>query len=77
MDIEGQIPPPLPLQKVPPFAGFGKEGIGEIFITICLFNYGLLIENRKSNATGVPAIPKHVCGDFVVFPKPPPLEKGD
>jgi hypothetical protein len=27
---------------VPPFAGFGKEGRGEIFKIICLVNYGLL-----------------------------------
>jgi hypothetical protein len=42
------------LQKVPPFAGFGKEGLpacakplregrGEIFGRICLINYELLI----------------------------------
>jgi len=54
VDNEKQIPPPLPLpsgpeallgrrQKgVPPFAGFGKEGRGEIFKIICLVNYGLL-----------------------------------
>jgi len=41
MNGEGQIPPTLPLQKggIPLF---GKEGLGEIFATICLFNYGLL-----------------------------------
>jgi hypothetical protein len=41
MDVEDQIPPTLPLQKggIPLF---GKEGLGEIFTTICLFNYGLL-----------------------------------
>jgi hypothetical protein len=27
---------------VPPFAGFGKEGLGEISSRICLLNYGLL-----------------------------------
>jgi len=52
MDIEDQIPPPLPLQKggIPPLwppahrasGPEGKEGSGEIFTTICLFNYGLL-----------------------------------
>ncbi len=31
LDTGHQIPPSLPLQKVPPFAGFGKEGQGEIF----------------------------------------------
>ncbi len=31
MDTEDQIPPSLPLQKgVPRFAGFAKEGSGEI-----------------------------------------------
>ena len=41
MDVEDQIPPTLPLQKGE-FPLFGKEGLGEIFTTICLFNYGFL-----------------------------------
>ncbi len=41
MDTKDQIPPDLPLLKggIPLF---GKEGLGEIFGRICLFNYGLL-----------------------------------
>jgi len=30
------------LYKREEFPLFGKEGLGEIFTTICLFNYGLL-----------------------------------
>ena len=41
MDVEDQIPPTLPLQRKE-FPLFGKERLGEIFATICLFNYGLL-----------------------------------
>jgi len=41
MDAQDQIPPALPLPKggIPLF---GKEGLGEIFGKMCLFNYGLL-----------------------------------
>ncbi len=41
MDVEDQILPILPLQKggIPLF---GKEGLGEIFATMCLLNYGFL-----------------------------------
>ncbi len=52
MDIKGQISPILPLQKggcsdsarrlAPRIPLFGKEGLGEIFPTMCLLNYGLL-----------------------------------
>jgi hypothetical protein len=43
VDAGDQIPPSLPLQKgVPRFAGFVKEGLGEIFERICLLYYGLL-----------------------------------
>jgi len=41
MDVEDQIPP-TSLYKREGFPLFGKEGLGEIFVTICLFNYGLL-----------------------------------
>jgi len=53
MDIEGQIPPPLPclpagrLYKREEFPLFGKEGSGEIFTTICLFNYGLISKPHR------------------------------
>jgi hypothetical protein len=56
MDIGGQIPAPLPclpagrLYKREEFPLFGKEGLGEIFTTICLFNYGLL---SKYEAAGI------------------------
>ena len=45
MDTKGQIPPDLPLLKggIPLF---GKEGLGEIFGRICLFNYGLLSKSK-------------------------------
>jgi hypothetical protein len=53
MDIEDQIPPPLPLQKGG-ISPFWQRGIslpagrqGEIFKTICLFNYGLLCNILK------------------------------
>jgi hypothetical protein len=36
------------LYKREEFPLFGKEGLGEIFTTICLFNYGLLSSNEKS-----------------------------
>jgi len=43
IDTEDKIPPSLPLQKgVPRFAGFGKEGVGEILDRACLVNYGFL-----------------------------------
>jgi len=41
-DTEDQIPPALPLQKVPPFAGFGKEGLGEISTAMHPLNDGLI-----------------------------------
>ena len=42
LDIEGKIPPILPLQREG-FPLFGKEGKGEIFTTICLSNHQLRI----------------------------------
>jgi hypothetical protein len=39
---------PPSLYKREEFTLFGKEGSGEIFTTICLFNYGLL---SKSSST--------------------------
>ena len=36
------------LYKREEFPLFGKEGLGEIFTTICLFNYGLLSKLIKS-----------------------------
>jgi hypothetical protein len=43
MDTGDQIPSNLPLLKggIPLFE---KEGLGEIFGRICLFNYGLVIK---------------------------------
>jgi hypothetical protein len=39
-------------------------------------NIQLLIENRKSNATGVPAILRRVCGCFAVLTSTSPFGKG-
>jgi hypothetical protein len=36
------------LYKKEDFPLFGKEGLGEIFTTICLFNYGLVSKDLVS-----------------------------
>ncbi len=41
MDAQDQIPPGLPLPKGE-LPLLGKEGLGEIFAKMCLFDYGLL-----------------------------------
>jgi hypothetical protein len=57
MDAEDQIPPMLPclpagrLYKREEFPLFGKEGLGEIFATICLLNYGLLSTPHAAHDT--------------------------
>jgi hypothetical protein len=37
------------LYKREEFPLFGKEGLGEIFTTICLFNYGLLSKWKRKH----------------------------
>jgi len=64
MDVEDQIPPTLPLQKggIPLF---GKEGLGEIFTTICLFNYGLLSNLKKLGVAGWPEFKSQILTSSV------------
>ena len=47
MDAEDQISPVL--YKREEFPLFGKEGLGEIFATICLFNHGLFSKKAKTS----------------------------
>ena len=78
--MQGQIPPILPLQKGgisplwPPAhrasGPEGKEGLGEIFAAICLFNYGLLsrfiiLDLEEEGIKNPPWILHFSKGDFL------------
>jgi hypothetical protein len=53
MDNRRPSSPPLPTGRQASQKGdfplFGKEGLGEIFTTICLFNYGLVSKDLVSD----------------------------
>jgi hypothetical protein len=53
------------LYKREEFPLFGKEGFGEIFATICLFNYGLLSTPHAAHDTH-PTISKYL-DDSILF----------
>ena len=45
------------------FPLFGKEGVGEIFTTICLFNDGLVNTNALNKMTSPPPSPSPLEGE--------------
>ena len=67
MDIEGQIPPTLPLQKGG-ISPLGKRGVGEIFTTLCLFNYGLLSNFERLRLSEPKQIDRDAPPGRVLYP---------